>query len=84
MKDKGVKLEEAEVLQKLLTHQVDLSNTVKYINLTGLPIGVVELRGPMHLRVCLSEERSHRKRHRGVPFSPPFFSPLKAGYPRQP
>ena len=36
---------------------MDLSNTRKYINLTGLVIGLVALRGPMDLRACVSEER---------------------------
>ena len=34
-----------------------LSNTLKYINLTGLGIGLVVLRGPMHLCTCVSEDR---------------------------
>ena len=33
-----------------------LSDTLKNINLTGLVIGVVVVRGPMNLRVCVSEE----------------------------
>jgi hypothetical protein len=36
---------------------VELSNTLRYINLAGLVVGLVSLRGPMHLRVCVSEER---------------------------
>ena len=34
-----------------------LSDTVRYINLAGLAIGLVALRGPMHLCACESEER---------------------------
>jgi hypothetical protein len=33
-----------------------LSDTLKNINLTGLVIGVVVFRGPMNLRVCVSEK----------------------------
>ena len=36
---------------------MDLSNTLKYINLAGVNIGLVALRGPMHLRACVSEKR---------------------------
>ena len=36
---------------------MDLSNTLEYINLTGLDIGLVALRGRMHLCACVSEER---------------------------
>jgi hypothetical protein len=36
---------------------VELSNTLKYINLTGVVIGLVVLCGPIHLRVCVSEKR---------------------------
>ncbi len=33
------------------------SNTLKYINLVGVAIGLVVLRGPMHLRACVIEKR---------------------------
>ncbi len=33
-----------------------LSITFRYINLTGLSIGLVELCGPMYLCVCVNEE----------------------------
>ena len=36
---------------------MELSNTLKYINLAGVAIGLVALRGPMYLRVCVSEKR---------------------------
>jgi hypothetical protein len=36
---------------------VELSNTLKYINLTGVVIGLVALRGPMHLGTCVTEKR---------------------------
>ena len=36
---------------------MELSNTLKYINLAGVDIGLVALRGPMHLRACVSEKR---------------------------
>ena len=36
---------------------MELSNTLKYINLTGLSIGLVAMRGPMDLRACVSEKR---------------------------
>jgi hypothetical protein len=32
------------------------SDTLIYINLAGLAIGLVTLRGPMHLCACVSEE----------------------------
>jgi hypothetical protein len=32
------------------------SDTLGYMNLAGVAIGLVELRGPMHLRACVSEE----------------------------
>ena len=35
---------------------MDLSNTLRYINLHGLSIGMVPLCGPMHLCACVSEE----------------------------
>jgi hypothetical protein len=35
---------------------VELSNTLKYINLAGLDIGVIPWYGPMNLRTCVSEE----------------------------
>jgi len=34
-----------------------LSDTLRYINLAGLVIGLVTLRGLMHLCACVSEER---------------------------
>jgi hypothetical protein len=34
-----------------------LSDTLRYINLTGLVIELVTLRGPMNLCVCVGEER---------------------------
>jgi hypothetical protein len=34
---------------------VELSNTLNYINLAGVDIGLVALRGPMHLRACVEE-----------------------------
>jgi len=34
-----------------------LSDTLRYINLAGFAIGLVTLRGPIHLCVCVSEER---------------------------
>ena len=34
-----------------------LSDTLRCINLAGLAIGLVALRGPMHLCACVSEER---------------------------
>ena len=34
---------------------MELSNTLKYINLTGVTVGLVALRGQMHLSVCVSE-----------------------------
>jgi hypothetical protein len=33
-----------------------LSDTLRYINLAGFAIGLVALRGPMHLCACVSEE----------------------------
>ena len=33
-----------------------LSDTLKYINLTGLVIGMVVLCGPIHLSSCVSEK----------------------------
>jgi hypothetical protein len=36
---------------------VELSNTLKYINLAGVNIGLVALRGPIHLCVCVREKR---------------------------
>jgi len=33
-----------------------LSDTLRYINLAGLAIGLVALRGPMHLCACVSEK----------------------------
>jgi hypothetical protein len=33
------------------------SDTLRHINLAGLAIGPVTLRGPMHLCACVSEER---------------------------
>ena len=36
---------------------MELSNTLRYINLAGLVIELVTLRGPMHLCACMSEER---------------------------
>jgi hypothetical protein len=36
---------------------VEISNTLKYINLTGLALRLVALRGPMHRRACVSETR---------------------------
>ena len=33
-----------------------LSDTLRYINLAGLAIELVALRGPMHLCACVSEE----------------------------
>ncbi len=35
---------------------MDLSNTLKYINLAGVVIGLVALSGPIHLRACVSEK----------------------------
>ncbi len=35
---------------------MDLSNTPQYINLDGVTIGLVVLRGPIHLRACVSEK----------------------------
>jgi hypothetical protein len=44
---------------------VDLSNTLKYINLTGVVVGLVAFRGPIHLCTCVSERvRTERKRVR--------------------
>ena len=40
---------------------MELSNTLKYINLAGVAIGLVALRGPMHLRACVSEKRGDRE-----------------------
>ena len=34
-----------------------LSDTLRYINLSGLVIGLVVLCGPMHLRTCVNEDR---------------------------
>jgi len=34
-----------------------LSDTLRCINLAGLVIGLVALRGPMHLCACVREER---------------------------
>ncbi len=36
---------------------MELSNTLKYINLGGLVIGLVVFRGPMYLCVCINEDR---------------------------
>ncbi len=36
---------------------MELSNTLKYMNLTGVVIGLVPLRGPMHLGACVTEKR---------------------------
>ena len=36
---------------------MELSNTLKYINLAGVVIGLVVLREQMHLRACVSEDR---------------------------
>jgi hypothetical protein len=33
-----------------------LSDTLRYINLAEVALGLVELRGPMHLCACVSEE----------------------------
>ncbi len=35
---------------------MELSNTLKYINLTGVAKGLVALRGPMHLSASVSEK----------------------------
>ena len=35
---------------------MELSNTLKYINLAGVSIGLVVLRGPMHLCAFVSEK----------------------------
>ncbi len=37
----------------------DLRDTLRYINLTGLGIGLVTLCGPIHLRVCMREDRGN-------------------------
>ena len=34
-----------------------LSDTLRYVNLAGFAIGLVTLRGPMHLCACVREER---------------------------
>ena len=34
-----------------------LSDTLRYVNLAGFAIGLVALRGPMHLCACVREER---------------------------
>ncbi len=39
------------------TGSQSLSDTFRYINLTGLTTGLVTLCGPMHLCTCVSEER---------------------------
>ena len=36
-----------------------LSDTPRHINLAEVGIGLVGLRGPMHLCACVSEERSN-------------------------
>jgi len=38
-------------------HAPLLSDTLRYINLAELALGLVALRGPMHLCACVSEER---------------------------
>ena len=43
-----------------------LSDTPRYINLAGLPIGLVTWRGPMHLCSCVSEERGENAGERGT------------------
>lgn len=37
-----------------------LSNTLRYINLAEVALGLVELRGPMYLCPCVSAERGRR------------------------
>ena len=57
MKDKELKLEESEPSHTL----GGVINTLKYINLTGVSIGLVELRGPMHRSVCVRENDGEGK-----------------------
>ena len=38
-----------------------LSDTLTYINLAEVALGLVALRGPMHLCACVSEERGDRE-----------------------
>jgi hypothetical protein len=58
MKDKELHLEETEASHTLGGAVQELSNTLKYNNLGGVDIGVVALRGPMHLSV-----RAHYQIH---------------------
>ncbi len=36
---------------------MELSNTLEYMNLTVVAVGLVALRGPMHQCACVSKER---------------------------
>ena len=46
--------QKTQLLQGVVSQS--LSDTFRYINLTGLDTGLVTLCGPMHLCVCVSEE----------------------------
>jgi len=51
MKDKELMLEETETSHTL-------GGSIKYTEIhSGVAIGLVALRGPIHLRICVSEER---------------------------
>jgi hypothetical protein len=70
MKDKYLKLQDTEASHTLGgagegrsrgEEEMVPSDTLTYINLAEVALGLVALRGPMHLCACVSEERGDRE-----------------------